>query len=40
LADDPALALGLNTYDGRITYQAVGEAFPDLPTMTRAEALT
>jgi alanine dehydrogenase len=27
LRDDPALALGLNTYDGRITYGAVAEAF-------------
>ncbi|WP_243544804.1 alanine dehydrogenase [Pseudodesulfovibrio tunisiensis] len=27
LREDPSLALGLNTYKGRITYPAVGEAF-------------
>ncbi|MGB5303494.1 MAG: alanine dehydrogenase, partial [Gemmatimonadota bacterium] len=25
--DDPALALGINAVDGRLTYAAVGEAF-------------
>jgi len=39
LTDDHALALGLNTYDGHITYGAVGEAFPDLPSMSLADAL-
>lgn len=30
LKDDPALAQGLNVADGKITYPAVQEAFPDL----------
>ena len=30
LRDDKALALGLNTHAGEITYGAVAEAFPDL----------
>lgn len=30
IADDPALALGLNVHDGHVTYAAVAEAF-DLP---------
>lgn len=34
-----ALALGLNTVDGRIACAAVGEAFPDLPTVELTAAL-
>jgi len=29
--EDPALARGINTREGRIVHQAVAEAFPDLP---------
>ena len=32
LADDPALALGLNVHDGQVTYAAVAESF-DLPLL-------
>jgi len=39
LTDDAALALGLNTHDGAITYDAVAETFPDLPSISRADAL-
>lgn len=35
---DPALLLGLNTYAGQLTYQAVGDAF-DLPSVEPAAAL-
>lgn len=38
-ADDRALALGLNTHGGQITYAAVAEAFPDLPAVSLAEVL-
>jgi alanine dehydrogenase len=38
LADDPALALGLNTRRSRLTHRAVAEAF-DLPYCPPAEAL-
>jgi alanine dehydrogenase len=31
IAQDPALALGVNTRDGSITHTGVAEAFPDLP---------
>ena len=31
LDGDPALAAGLNVAEGRIVYQAVAEAYPDLP---------
>ena len=40
LREDRALALGLNTHAGQITYPAVGEAFPDLPAITLQEALS
>lgn len=30
LRDDPALALGLNAHEGKITYAAVAQAFPEL----------
>jgi alanine dehydrogenase len=39
LHHDPALALGLNTHQGAITYGAVGESFPDLPSTTLEAAL-
>ena len=32
--DDTALALGLNTHAGQITYGAVAESFPDLTSTT------
>jgi alanine dehydrogenase len=32
LADDPALALGLNVHDGHVTYAAVAESF-DMPLL-------
>lgn len=38
LADDPALALGLNVHDGHVTYAAVAEAF-DLPLVTVEQVL-
>jgi alanine dehydrogenase len=38
LREDPSLAKGLNTYAGRLTYPAVGEAF-DLPTVPVEEVL-
>jgi alanine dehydrogenase len=38
LADDAALALGLNVHDGSLTYEAVAEAF-DLPYVPVAEVL-
>jgi len=38
LREDASLAKGLNTLGGKLTYQAVGEAF-DLPSITLAEAL-
>jgi alanine dehydrogenase len=36
---DHALALGLNTYDGKLTYAAVAEAFPELPAVTLESVL-
>lgn len=36
---DPALALGLNTYNGAITFPGVADAFSDLPAMSLADAL-
>ena len=39
LRADPALALGLNTHDGQITYGAVAEAFPDLPAVSLEDVL-
>jgi alanine dehydrogenase len=39
LQDDRALALGLNTHDGQITYGAVAEAFPDLASTTLESVL-
>jgi alanine dehydrogenase len=38
LREDPALALGLNTYKSTLTCPAVGEAF-DIPAVTPAQAL-
>ena len=38
LRNDPALALGLNTYEGRVTFPGVAEAL-DLPCLPLAEAL-
>ena len=38
LADDAALALGLNVHDGPLTYEAVAEAF-DLPYVPVAVVL-
>lgn len=38
LADDAALALGLNVHDGSLTYEAVAEAF-DLPYVPVAVVL-
>jgi alanine dehydrogenase len=38
LRDDPALALGLNTHDGAITYEAVAAAF-ELPSVSLADVL-
>lgn len=38
LADDAALALGLNVHEGSLTYEAVAEAF-DLPYVPVAEVL-
>ena len=37
--DDKSLALGLNTYQGQITYPAVAEAFTDLPAISLESAL-
>ena len=37
--DDRALALGLNTHDGQITYGAVAEAFGDLPNTSLESVL-
>ena len=37
--DDKSLALGLNTYQGQITYPAVAEAFTDLPALSLESAL-
>jgi alanine dehydrogenase len=39
LAHDSALARGLNTHGGQITYPAVAEAFPDLPATSHPDAL-
>jgi alanine dehydrogenase len=39
LKDDAALAKGLNTHDGRVTYQAVADSF-DLPMLSLEEALS
>jgi alanine dehydrogenase len=39
LRDDRSLALGLNTHDGKITYGAVAEAFPDIASTTLEDAL-
>jgi alanine dehydrogenase len=39
LRADPALALGLNTHDGHVTYGPVAEAH-DMPTLALAEALS
>jgi alanine dehydrogenase len=36
---DHALALGLNTYDGKLTYAAVAEAFPEMPAVTLESVL-
>jgi alanine dehydrogenase len=38
LRDDKALALGLNTHDGKVTYKAVADAF-DMPLYPLEEAL-
>ena len=38
IAEDPALALGLNVHAGRVTYSAVAEAF-DYPLLTLKEVL-
>jgi len=38
LREDPALALGLNTFKGKLTCPAVGEAL-GIPAITPAEAL-
>jgi alanine dehydrogenase len=38
LHKDPALALGLNCYDGKLTCDAVGEAF-DMPVTSLQEVL-
>jgi alanine dehydrogenase len=38
LRDDVALAKGLNTHDGQVTYKAVAESF-DLPLLSLEEAL-
>lgn len=38
--DDKALALGLNTHDGSITYDAVAEAYPYLPYTPIAQVLS
>jgi len=40
LANNRALALGLNTHAGQITYEAVAEAFPDLPATSLDDVLT
>jgi alanine dehydrogenase len=39
LRDDKALALGLNTHAGQITYGAVAEAFPDMASTTLESVL-
>jgi alanine dehydrogenase len=39
LKDDQALALGLNVHAGRITYDAVAAAFPDLPRVSMDQVL-
>ena len=39
LRRDRPLALGLNTFDGKITYDAVAESFSDLPSMSLEDAL-
>jgi alanine dehydrogenase len=39
LRDDKALALGLNTHAGQITYGAVAEAFPDMAATTLESVL-
>jgi alanine dehydrogenase len=39
IAEDPALALGLNVHAGQVTYSAVAEAF-DYPLLTLEEVLT
>lgn len=39
LRDDRGLALGLNTWQGKVTCAGVGQAFPDLPAADLDEAL-
>jgi alanine dehydrogenase len=39
LKDDAALALGLNTHEGRVTHPAVAHAFEELPYMVTAAIL-
>lgn len=36
---DPALALGINTHDGRLVFDGVKAAFPDLPSSDLADIL-
>lgn len=40
LQDDSALALGLNTHEGLITYGAVAEAFPDMASAGLGDVLS
>jgi alanine dehydrogenase len=39
LQDDPALALGLNVHEGKVTYKAVSDVFSDYETTELAEIL-
>jgi alanine dehydrogenase len=39
LQDDPALALGLNAHEGKITYKAVSDVFTDLATQELSEVI-
>ena len=39
LKEDASLALGLNVHAGRITYDAVASAFPDLPAVEMSQVL-
>jgi alanine dehydrogenase len=39
LKDDAALALGLNTHEGKVTHPAVAHAFEELPYMDTAAIL-
>ena len=39
LRKDEALAKGLNTHEGKITYSGVAQAFPDLPSVELASVL-